>query len=214
MRVVIADDVMLVRSGLALLLGTAGVDVVGEAEDAASLMRLVEREHPDVAIVDIRMPPTHTDEGLVAARRIRERFPATAVVLLSQHLEPRYAERVLTEQPERLGYLLKERVSDIAVLVDALRRVIAGECVLDPSIVSRLMRRRRQDSPLDRLSTREREVLAAMAEGRSNAGIAHALFISDRTVESMCAQIFSKLGLAPSADDNRRVLAVLEALRS
>ncbi len=214
MRVVIADDVMLVRSGLALLLGTAGVEVVGEAEDAASLIRLVDRERPDAAVVDIRMPPTHTDEGLVAARRIRERFPATAVVLLSQHLEPRYAERVLTEQPERLGYLLKERVSDIAVLVDALRRVVADECVLDPSIVSRLMRRRRHDSPLDRLSAREREVLAAMAEGRSNAGIARALFISERTVESTCAQIFSKLGLAPSADENRRVLAVLEALRS
>jgi DNA-binding NarL/FixJ family response regulator len=214
MRVVIADDVMLVRSGLALLLGSAGVEVAGEAADGPSLMRLVDRERPDAAIVDIRMPPTNTDEGLVAARNIREQFPSIAVVLLSQHLEPRYAERVLTEQPAGLGYLLKERVSDIAVLVDALHRVIAGECVLDPSIVSTLMRRWREDSPIDRLSSREREVLAAMAEGRSNAGIARALFISERTVESLSAQIFAKLGLEPSHGDNRRVLAVLEALRS
>ena len=214
MRVVIADDVMLVRSGLALLLGSAGVEVVGEAADGPSLVRLVDRERPDAAIVDIRMPPTNTDEGLVAARHIRDQFPSTAVVLLSQHLEPRYAERVLREQPAGLGYLLKERVSDIAVLVDALHRVIAGECVLDPSIVSTLMRRWREDSPIDRLSSREREVLAAMAEGRSNAGIARALFISERTVESLSAQIFTKLGLEPSHSDNRRVLAVLEALRS
>jgi DNA-binding NarL/FixJ family response regulator len=214
MRVVIADDVMLVRSGLALLLATAGIEVVGEAPDGEVLMRLVESERPDVAIVDIRMPPTNTDEGLVAARRIRESYPSTAVVLLSQHLEARYAERVLTEQPASLGYLLKERVSDIAVLIDALRRVVAGECVLDPSIVSTLMRRYRADSPIDRLSAREREVLIAMAEGRSNAGIARALFISERTVESMSAQIFTKLGLTPSPDDNRRVLAVLAALRA
>ena len=214
MRVVVADDVMLVRSGLARLLSDAAVDVVGEAADADSLLRLVALEAPDVAIVDIRMPPTHTDEGLVAARRIREQHPATAVVLLSQYLEPRYAERLLADQPGGLGYLLKERVSDIAVLVDALRRVAEDECVIDPTIVSQLMRRRRPNSPLTRLTPREREILALLAEGRSNAGVARQLGISQRTVEAACAQVFQKLDLEPSPDLNRRVLAVLALLRS
>jgi DNA-binding NarL/FixJ family response regulator len=214
MRVVVADDVMLVRSGLARLLSDAGIDVVGEAADADSLLRLVALEAPDVAIVDIRMPPTHTDEGLVAARRIREQHPATAVVLLSQYLEPRYAERLLADQPGGLGYLLKERVSDIAVLVDALRRVAEDECVIDPTIVSQLMRRRRPNSPLTRLTPREREILALLAEGRSNAGVARQLGISQRTVEAACAQVFQKLDLEPSPDLNRRVLAVLALLRS
>jgi DNA-binding NarL/FixJ family response regulator len=214
MRVVVADDVMLIRSGLARLLFDAGVEVVGEVADAESLLRAVALEEPDVAIVDIRMPPTHTDEGLVAARRIRERNPETAVVLLSQYLEPRYAERLLADQPGGLGYLLKERVSDIAVLVDALRRVCEGECVLDPTIVAQLMRRRRPNSPLERLTPRERETLASLAEGRSNAGIAKQLGVSERTVESMCAQVFQKLDLEPSPDVNRRVLAVLTLLRS
>lgn len=213
MRVVIADDVMLIRSGIALLLAGAGVTVVGEAPDAAALLSLVERTQPDVAIVDIRMPPTNTDEGLVAARQIREKHPQIAVVLLSQHVELQYADTVLTEQPERLGYLLKERVSDIAILVDALIRVTAGECVLDSMIVSQLMRRRRINSPIDQLTTRERDVLAAMAEGRSNAGVARSLYLSERTVESLSAQIFNKLGLTQSPDNNRRVLAVLKALR-
>jgi DNA-binding NarL/FixJ family response regulator len=212
-RVVVADDVMLVRSGLARLLTDEGIDVAGEAADAAGLLALVGRTLPDVAIVDIRMPPTNTDEGLVAAREIRERFPPTAVVLLSQYLEPRYAERLLADQPGGLGYLLKERVSDIAVLIDALRRVTEGECVIDPTIVSKLMRRRRADSPLERLTPREREVLALMAEGRSNAGIAHQLDISERTVEAACAQVFQKLDLEPDRDANRRVLAVLTLLR-
>jgi DNA-binding NarL/FixJ family response regulator len=212
-RVVVADDVMLVRSGLARLLAHEGVDVVGEAADATSLLTLVGRTLPDVAIVDIRMPPTHTDEGLVAAHQIRERFAQTAVVLLSQYLEPRYAERLLADQPGGLGYLLKERVSDIAVLIDALRRVTEGECVIDPTIVSKLMRRRRADSPVERLTPREREVLALMAEGRSNAGIAHQLDIGERTVEAACAQIFQKLDLEPDRDANRRVLAVLTLLR-
>jgi DNA-binding NarL/FixJ family response regulator len=212
-RVVVADDVMLVRSGLARLLTDEGVGVAGEAADATDLLALVGRTLPDVAIVDIRMPPTHTDEGLVAARQIRERFPQTAVVLLSQYLEPRYAERLLADQPGRLGYLLKERVSNIAVLIDALRRVTEGECVIDPTIVSKLMRRRRADSPLERLTPREREVLALMAEGRSNAGIAHQLDISERTVEAACAQVFQKLDLEPDRDANRRVLAVLTLLR-
>ncbi|MEP6660845.1 MAG: response regulator transcription factor [Acidimicrobiales bacterium] len=214
MRVIVADDVMLVRSGLARLLKDAGVDVVGEAADADELLRLVAREHPDVAVVDIRMPPTHSDEGLVAARLIRERHPSTAVVLLSQYLEPRYAERLLADQPGGLGYLLKERVSDIAVLVDALRRVTENECVIDPTIVSQLMRRRRAESPLGRLTPREQEILALMAEGRSNAGIAQRLNIGERTVEAASAQVFQKLDLEPSHDLNRRVLAVLTLLNN
>jgi DNA-binding NarL/FixJ family response regulator len=213
-RVVVADDVMLVRSGLARLLTDAGVEVTGEAADAAALLTLVDRDRPDAAIVDIRMPPTHTDEGLVAARRIRGRYPATAVVVLSQYLEPRYAQRLLADQPGGLGYLLKERVTDIAVLVDALRRVADGECVLDPTIVRRLMRRRRPDSPLARLTDREQQTLALMAEGRSNLAIAAELKISERTVEAACAQVFRKLGLEPSPDVNRRVLAVLTMLRT
>ena len=204
---------MLVRSGLARLLADAGVQVVGEAEDVGELMRLVALESPDVAIVDIRMPPGHKDEGLVAARQIRQQHPGTAVVLLSQHLEPRYAQRLLADQPAGLGYLLKERVSDIAVLVDALRRVVDRECVLDPTIVARLMQRRRPDSPLTQLTPREREILALMAEGRSNSAIATELTISERTVEAASAAMFRKLGLEPSADVNRRVLAVLTALR-
>jgi DNA-binding NarL/FixJ family response regulator len=213
MRVVIADDVMLLRSGLARLLVEAGVEVVGEASEADTLLRLVRSERPDVAIVDIRMPPTQTDEGLQAARLIRSLHPDTAVVLLSQHIEVRYAQRLLADQPGGVGYLLKERVADIAVLVDALRRVNEGECVVDPTIVSRLMQRRRPDSPLLRLTNREQEILALIAEGRSNAGVAHTLGISERTVEAACAQLFRKLGLEPSPDVNRRVLAVLTLLR-
>jgi DNA-binding NarL/FixJ family response regulator len=210
---VIADDVMLIRSGIARLLTDAGIDVIGEAADAGELLRLVALGKPDAAIVDIRMPPTHTDEGLVAARQIRERYPDTAVVVLSQYVESRYAQRLLADQPGGVGYLLKERVSDIAVLVDALRRVADGECVLDPTIVSRLMRRRRPDSPLTQLTSRERDILALMAEGRSNSAIAGELQISERTVEATCANLFRKLQLEPSADVNRRVLAVLTALR-
>lgn len=214
MRVVIADDVMLVRSGLTLLLQSAGVEVAGEAPNASDLLRLVEAERPDVAIVDIRMPPTQTDEGIVAAHTIRERYPSTGVVLLSQHLELRYAERLLAEQPDGLAYLLKERVSNIAVLVDALERVVQDECVLDSSIVQSVMRRKRARTPLDRLSARELQVLATLAEGRSNSGIAKTLGINERTVESTCAQVFAKLDLEPSSDDNRRVLAVLKLLRT
>ena len=213
MRVVVADDVMLVRSGVARLLTDAHVDVVGEAADAEELLMRVALDHPDVAVVDIRMPPTHTDEGLRAAHRIRELYSTTSVVLLSQYLEPRYAQRLLADQPGGLGYLLKERVSDIAVLVDAMRRVTEGECVIDPTIVTRLMRRRRRrESPLDTLSDRETEILALVAEGRSNAGVARALAISDRTVEASCAQVFRKLGLEPDPDLNRRVLAVITLL--
>ena len=197
MRVVIADDVLLIRSGLTLLLSDAGLQVVGEAGDADGLLRLVALEDPDAAVVDIRMPPTHTDEGLVAARQIRDRYPRTAVVVLSQHLEPRYAQRLLADQPAGLGYLLKERVTEGDILLDALRRVTRGETVVDPGIVSRLMHRHRPDSPLARLTDREQQVLVAMAEGRSNAGIATLWGISERTVESTCAQLFRKLDLRP-----------------
>jgi DNA-binding NarL/FixJ family response regulator len=204
---------MLVRSGLARLLSDAGVIVAGEASDAGELMALIDAAPVDAAIVDIRMPPTHTDEGLVAARRIRDTHAEVAVLLLSEYLEPRYARRLLADQPGGVGYLLKERVSDIAVLVDALKRVTANECVIDPTIVSRLLQRRRGDSPLSRLSERETEILRLIAEGRSNAGVARALFISERTVEAACATLFRKLDLEPSPDDNRRVLAVLAFLR-
>lgn len=213
MRVVIADDVMLLRSGLARLLQDTGVEVVAECADADELVAAVDRERPDVAIVDIRMPPTHRDEGLVAARRIRELHPTTAVLLLSQYLEPRYAQRLLADQPGGLGYLLKSRVADVSVLVDALRRVSEGECVIDPTIVAKLLARRRVGSPLERLTDREHEVLGLMAEGRSNAGIASRLGLSERTIEATCAQVFRKLDLEPSPDLNRRVLAVLALLR-
>ena len=213
MRIVVADDVMLVRSGLARLLSDAGVEVVGEAADADDLLRMVALDQPDVAIVDIRMPPTHTDEGLVAARRIRQRHPKTSVLLLSQYLEPRYAQRLLADQPGGLGYLLKERVSDLAVLTDALARVHEGECVVDPTIVSRIVNRARPATRLDELTEREREVLALMAEGRSNKGISERLFLSPKTVEAHVKHIFMKLGVDQSPDDHRRVIAVLAFLR-
>jgi len=213
-RAVVADDVLIVRAGLVRLLGEVDVDVVGEAGEAESLYRLVALEKPDVAIVDIRMPPTHRDEGLVAARVIRERFPQTAVLLLSQYLAPRYARRLLEDRPGALGYLLKERVSDVATLRDALERVVRGDSVIDPGIVERLMQRDSSTSPLTVLSPRERQTLALMTEGRSNASIAERLGISERTVESVCAQVFRKLDLQPDPDVNRRVLAVLTQLSS
>jgi DNA-binding NarL/FixJ family response regulator len=213
-RVVVADDVMLLRSGLAMLLRDAGVDVVAEAGNGDELLKQVALERPDAAIVDIRMPPTHTDEGLVAARQIRELYPGTAVVLLSQYLEPRYAQRLLADQPAGLGYLLKERVSDVAVLVDALHRVCENECVIDPTIVARLMSRRGAQSPIAALTERERQILGLMAEGRSNSAIATELSISEKTVEAASAPMFRKLGLQPARDVNRRVLAVLTLLRS
>ena len=210
----IADDAMLLRTGLARLLTESGITVVAECADADELLRDVARHGPDVAVVDIRMPPTHTDEGLVAARRIRDQHPGTAVLLLSQYLEPRYAQRLLADQPGGLGYLLKERVADVAVLIDALRRLTEGECVIDPTIVARLLRRRRPDSPLERLTDREREVLGLMAEGLSNAAIAGRLKLSERTVEAVSGQVFDKLGLEPSPGLNRRVMAVLTLVRS
>jgi DNA-binding NarL/FixJ family response regulator len=213
-RVVVADDVMLTRAGIVRLLSEAGVDVVAEAEDADGLLRHVRLSRPDAAIVDIRMPPTHTDEGLVAAQRIRAEHPAVGVLVLSQYIEPSYAMRLLEEHPERVGYLLKERVFDVAVLIDALRRLADGETVVDPTIVSRLVRRRRRDDPLDDLTDREREVLGLVAEGLSNKAIAARLFVTERTVEAHVKQIFLKLRLAANPESHRRVLAVLAYLRA
>ena len=213
MRVVVADDVMLMRAGIARLLADAGVEVVGEAADAAQLLRQVAGSQPDVAIVDIRMPPTQTDEGLVAAREIRTRHPGVGVLVLSQFLSPSYGVQLLEDHPGRTGYLLKERVSDIAVLVDALQRITEGECVLDPTIVSRLIGRPRVQSPLDELTAREREVLALIAEGHSNEGICQKLFLSPKTVETHVRHILLKLGIGEASGYHRRVLAVLAYLR-
>ena len=214
MRVVVADDVMLTREGIARLLDEAGIEVVAQAEDAEGLLREVRLKQPDAAIVDIRMPPSHTDEGLVAAQQIRADHPAIGVLVLSQYVEPSYAMRLLEEHPERVGYLLKQRVFDVAVLVDALRRIGEGETVVDPTIVSRLVGRQRRDDPLAELTAREREVLGLVAEGLSNGAIASRLFITERTVEAHVKQVFLKLGLAVDPDSHRRVLAVLACLRS
>jgi DNA-binding NarL/FixJ family response regulator len=212
-RVVIADDETLLREGLARLLDDAGFQIVGKAASAEDLMRRVELARPDVAIVDIKMPPTHTDEGLVAAEEIRGSHPTVGVLVLSHYVESRYAMRLLEEHPARSGYLLKERVSDIAVLVDALQRISEGECVLDPTIVSRLMGRPREDSPLEELTERELEVLSLMAEGHSNEGICKKLFLSPKTVETHVRHILGKLGIGETSDYHRRVLAVLAYLR-
>ena len=214
MRVVIADDAMLIREGTARLLQDAGVEVAGKAGDAQKLLQLVATEHPDVAIVDIKMPPTHTDEGLVAAEQIRSSHPEVGVLVLSQYLESRYATRLLEQHPQGRGYLLKERVSDIGALKDAIARIAEGECVLDPTIVARLIKRPRQRRPIDELTDREREVLALIAEGRSNQGISHILVLSPKTVEAHVGRILAKLGLDDTPDYHRRVLAVLAFLRS
>ena len=214
MRIVIADDTMLIREGTARLLEDAGFEIVGKADDAPKLLRAVALDHPDVAIVDIKMPPTYTDEGLVAAEQIRAAHPQVGVLILSQYLESRYATRLLEHHPEASGYLLKERVSDIAVLADAIRRIHEGECVLDPTIVARLIKRPRHQGPLDELTGREREVLALIAEGRSNQAIADLLVLSPKTVEAHVGRVFAKLGLDESPDYHRRVLAVLAFLRS
>ena len=213
MRVVIADDEVLLREGLERLLREAGFEVVGKVGTPEELYRKVELARPEVAIVDIKMPPTHTDEGLVAAQEIREAHPEVGVLVLSHYLDSRYAMRLIEQHPGGVGYLLKERVSDLAVLTDALARLHEGECVVDPTIVSRLVTRARPASRLDELTVREREVLALMAEGRSNKGICARLFLSPKTVEAHVKHIFRKLGVDESPDDHRRVLAVLAYLR-
>ncbi len=211
---IVADDVLLTREGIVHLLSGAGVDIVGEAGDGEQLLSLIDKERPDAVVVDIRMPPTHTDEGLVASAQIRSAYPDVAVVLLSQYVEPSYAMRLLEGHEERVGYLLKERIFHPAVLVDALRRVIDGETVVDPTIVAQIMGRKRANDPLATLSARERDVLALVAEGLSNKAVAARLFVTDRTVEAHMAQVFSKLGLQGSPDQHRRVLAVLTLLRA
>jgi DNA-binding NarL/FixJ family response regulator len=214
MRIVIADDEVLLRQGVARLLVDAGFEVVATAGTRDELIRAVERHRPDLAIVDIRMPPTHTDEGLTASQELRRSQPELGILILSHYLDSRYAMRLLQDQPERAGYLLKERVSDLAVLTDALHRIDEGECVLDPTIVARLIGRRRNPNPLVDLSEREVEVLSLMAEGRSNHAIGGLLFVSPKTVESHVRQIMMKLGLEETPDDHRRVLAVLAYLRA
>jgi len=214
MRVVIADDEVLLRDGLDRLLTEAGFDVVGKAGTARELQREFGLARPDVAIIDIKMPPTHTDEGLVAAQEIRASHPGVGVLVLSHYLESHYAMRLIQQHPGGAGYLLKERVSGVGVLADALVRVHEGECVIDPTIVSRLLRRARPASALGQLTERERQVLALMAEGRSNKAICERLFLGPKTVEGHVTHIFTKLGIGESADDHRRVLAVLSYLRS
>jgi DNA-binding NarL/FixJ family response regulator len=212
-RVVVADDAMLIREGLTRLLRDAGVTVVGKAADVDELLRHVALGRPDVAVVDIRMPPDYGEEGLRAADRIRAEHPAVAVLLLSQYVNARYALHLLDEHPGGIGYLLKERVSDMAVLVDALRRLSEGECVIDPTIVAQLLAKPRAHATLAVLSPRERDVLALIAEGRSNPGIAEQLVLSTKTVESHVHQIFLKLDLPEARGLDRRVLAVLKFLR-
>lgn len=213
MRVVVADDVMLTREGIVRVLEDSGVEVVAQAGDADHLLDHVRRVRPDVAVVDIKMPPTHIDEGLVAAQQIRAELPDVGVLVLSQYLEPRYAMRLIEEHPEKAGYLLKERLFHAAVLVDAVTRIHEGETVVDPTIVSSLFSRRRRRDPLADLSGREREVLSLVAEGLSNRAIAARLFVAERTVEAHVTQIFLKLGLHENPDSHRRVLAVLTFMR-
>jgi DNA-binding NarL/FixJ family response regulator len=213
MRVVIAEDSVLLREGIARLLEDAGFDVVGQAGDAEELLLKVRSYSPQVAIVDIRMPPSHTDEGLRAAREIREKYPGTGVLVLSQYVEPEYALDLLSESAEGVGYLLKDRVGDVGEFAAAVRRVGEGGSALDPAVVALLVGRSRQDDPIARLTPREREVLEQMAEGRSNQAISQRLVVTERAVEKHVTSIFGKLQLPADAADHRRVLAVLTYLR-
>jgi DNA-binding NarL/FixJ family response regulator len=214
-RVVVADDAVILREGLARLLEEAGFEVVGLADDADELCALVERMNPDVAIVDIRMPPTHTDEGLRAAKQIRERWPQVGILVLSQYVQARYAVELLTQGTERVGYMLKDRVSDLDELSTSVRRIGEGASVLDPAVVAQLVgQRRKGDTPLEDLTERELEVLALMAEGRSNKAIGERLFITEHTVEKHVKNIFATLRLPSSEGDHRRVLAVVTFLNA
>jgi DNA-binding NarL/FixJ family response regulator len=212
MRVMVADDSLLVREGLVRLLEGSGITVTATVGSGTDLLRRLRAEPTDVAIIDIKMPPSFTDEGVIAAQEIRRTLPRVGVLVLSQYVETAYAFQLLDEVPDHVGYLLKERVSDASVLIDALQRITDGECVVDPAIVSRLLNR--ASTHVDRLSEREREVLALMAEGRSNASICERLFLSPKTIETHVRSIFLKLGLQESPEVHRRVLAVLEYLRS
>jgi DNA-binding NarL/FixJ family response regulator len=212
-RVIVADDSVLLREGVTRLLEGAGFEVVGQAADREELMRKTRAHKPDVAIIDIRMPPTHTDEGLQAARAIREEMPGTRVVVLSAYVEETYALELLGEDAAGVGYLLKDRVSDGQRFVEAVQRVAEGGSALDPEVVSQMLVRRRVHDPFEELTSREQDVLGLMAEGRSNQAIADALVISGRAVEKHVTSIFSKLNLPPAPEDHRRVLAVLAFLR-
>ena len=213
MRVVIAEDAGLLREGLAQMLAERGHEVCAAVADAGALLAAVSEHKPDVAVVDIRMPPTHTDEGLRAALALRSDHPGTGVLVFSQYIETRYATRLLEGNAAGVGYLLKDRVADVAEFVNALERVAAGGTALDPEVVSQLLGASRRSTGLASLTARERDVLSLMAEGRSNAGIAAGLVVSGGAVEKHVASIFAKLGLPPSEGDNRRVLAVLQYLR-
>jgi DNA-binding NarL/FixJ family response regulator len=212
-RVVLAEDSVLLREGVARLLEDQGFDVVGQTGTADDLMLKVRSYSPNVVIVDIRMPPTHTDEGLRAAQEIRATYPEVGVLVLSQYVEPTYAMELLSESAEGVGYLLKDRVSDVGEFAAAVRRVGEGGSALDPAIVSQLVGRRRRDDPIDQLTPREREVLEHMAQGRSNQGIADQLVVTERAVEKHVTSIFGKLRLPHTSEDHRRVLAVLTYLR-
>ena len=207
MRIVIGEDSALFREGLARLLEDAGHQVVGRAADATTLVDVVEQERPELAIIDVRMPPDGTDDGARAAKELRNRIPDLAIVLLSQHVETRHSVELVSQG--RVGYLLKDRVFEVDDFMDALRRVAAGGSALDPEVVATLLGPRREDDPLAQLTPRERDVLALMAEGRNNAGIARRLWLTDRTVETHIANIMAKLGLRESDEEHRRVLAVL-----
>jgi DNA-binding NarL/FixJ family response regulator len=209
---VLADDAALFREGVANLLREAGFDVVGQAENADDLLALVGEHQPDVVIVDIRMPPSHTLEGLEAAKIIRARYPAVGVLVLSQFVEPHYALQLIDNAEQGAGYLLKDRVGDIDELADAVRQIATGRLIIDPAVVSQLLNRSRRRDPLDALTDREKAVLALMAQGRSNHAIANGLFVTEKTVEAHIRAIFIKLNLSPTADDHRRVLAVITYL--
>ncbi|WP_440071884.1 response regulator transcription factor [Streptosporangium sp. OZ121] len=212
MRVVIAEDSVLLREGLARLLADGGIETVGVAGDGPGLVTVVDEHDPDLAVVDVRMPPTHTDEGLRAALEARSRRPGLPILVLSQYVEEQYATELIGGGAAAVGYLLKERIADVAEFLDAVRRVAAGGTVIDPEVIGQLLSRQRKGDPLESLTARESEVLALMAEGRSNTAVAGRMLVTEGAVEKHISSIFGKLGLEPAADDHRRVLAVLAYL--